>query len=187
MNTSKEKSNSISIKKPLIIALFALFIIALIWVIVFKCNMNETLHIESNLKKTIWERIQHNLIPFKLVFEKIAEGSVIELLALIFNVVCFIPFGALLCFLTKQKTAILSGFLFSFCVEIFQLFSGWGGIDFMDVVLNGFGAILGVILYNLFFCKFPPKIVNVIAIVGLALVIPMDTFAIINTILHFPI
>ena len=171
----------------MILALFFLYIIALVWVIVFKCNLNDKLHIERNLSMSLWERFTLNIVPFKRVFEYIADGSVVETLALIFNVVCFAPFGALLCFLTKKKTAILSGVLFSCAVEIFQLFSGWGGLDFMDVLLNGLGTVIGVVLYHFFFHKFSDKTIYTIAIVCFALVIPLDTYAIINTILHFPV
>lgn len=90
MNTSTKNPQ---LKKYLIILLFALYILALIWVIVFKCNRNGTLHILRNQGMSLMERLTVNAIPFKKVFNSIAEGSVVETLALIFNVICFLPFG----------------------------------------------------------------------------------------------
>lgn len=155
--------------------------------IVFKCNRNGTLHILRNQGMSLMERLTVNAIPFKKVFNSIAEGSVVETLALIFNVICFLPFGALLCFLVKKRTSIIMGAVFSLCVELFQLFSGWGGFDMMDIVLNTSGTVLGVVLYNLLSDKLSNKTVHIIAIICIAIAIPFDTYAVVNTILHFPV
>ncbi len=176
-----------SLKKRLIVILFALFIVALIWIIVFKCNANKELNIDKNSALSLWERLCINAIPFQTVITSIMGGSISELLALIFNVVCFLPFGALLCFIISKKAVVLSGFAFSFAVEIFQLFSAWGGFDLTDVLLNTVGTFLGVILYNKFFAGLPEKAVNITALVCIAILLPLDIFALINTILNFPV
>ena len=187
MDSLKIKTENPPLKKHLIIITFAFYIVALIWVIVFKCNRNETLHILQNRSETIAERLALTAIPFKHVLERIAAGSVVETLAFIFNVICFIPFGALLCFLVKKKTSIIMGAVFSFCVEIFQLFSCWGGFDIADIILNTLGTVFGVIIYNVLFSKLSNKTIHTIAIICIALAIPFDGYAIVNTILHFPV
>ena len=186
MNNLKTESRGRALKR-LIAFLFFLFIIALIWVIVFKCNRNDHLWIERNLSHSLRERFTYSIIPFKEDLQQIAAGSVVELLALIFNVVCFLPFGVLLSFLISKKATILLGFAFSSAVEIFQLFSGWGGFDFMDILLNTLGAVIGVVLYEYFFSKLSDKAIGTIAYVCLALILPFNTYAIVNTILNFPI
>ena len=115
------------------------------------------------------------------------DGSVSETLALIFNIVCFIPFGTVLSLLINKKAVVLCGFAFSLGVEIFQLFSGWGGFDFADLVLNTLGTFLGVVLYDVLFKKLSERAISITLCICLALIIPLDAYAIINTITHFPV
>ena len=129
----------------------------------------------------------YSIIPFKENIKDIKNGSIIEVLALIFNIVCFLPFGVLLSFLINKKASILLGLAFSSAVEIFQLFSGWGGFDFMDILLNTLGAVIGVVLYEYFFSKLSDKAIGIIAYVCLALILPFNTYAVVNTILNFPV
>ena len=98
------------INKKLIAVLFALYFIALIWVIIFKCNYNATLHIERNKGMSIGERLLFNIVPFKKAIEAIVSGGWIEALALVFNVICFIPFGMLLS--VFSSVAMILGLLF---------------------------------------------------------------------------
>ena len=175
------------INRKMIVTLFVLYIIALVWVIIFKCNNNAQLNIDRNKAMTIIERLTFVGIPFVYTFNIVFLcGSLSETLALIFNVVCFLPTGLLLrCFL-KRKYVMLIGIGISFLFEIYQLFSAWGGPDITDVFLNALGAFFGIMLYEFLWPHLKDKAVNILALIFIALAIPLDVFAIINSIIHFP-
>lgn len=85
-----------------------------------------------------------SLIPF---FDMIS-GPVDTIL----NVVLFVPLGFFLPLLYKKycciKTVVLTGFLFSLSVEIFQMF-GWGSTDINDLITNTVGVCVGYWVYYL--------------------------------------
>ena len=85
-----------------------------------------------------------SLIPF---FDMIS-GPVNTIL----NVVLFVPLGFFLPLLYKKycriKTVVLTGFLFSLSVEIFQMF-GWGSTDINDLITNMAGVCVGYLVYYL--------------------------------------
>ena len=74
----------------------------------------------------------------------------------------------------------------SFLFEVYQLFSAWGGPDITDVILNGLGVYLGILLYNFLSPRIKSKVINTCALVTIVIAIPLDIFAIINSIINFP-
>jgi glycopeptide antibiotics resistance protein len=133
------------------------------------------------------ERFLTKIVPFEYTIKAIKRGSVLELLALIFNVVCFMPMTMTLCYLGMRKRhAFLFSVLFSASIEVFQLFSCWGGFDFMDIVENGFGALLGVLTFEFFCIRLNKWVQRSCFLVLLGILIPLDIYAIINTIQNFP-
>ena len=177
--------------RKLLAVLIAVYVLILLWVIVFKCNYNEGLHIKENSALTILERLTYKLIPFEKFILAVKGGGIlalIEILALIFNVVCFMPFGALLCFFTEKRGLIIAtGAFFSLSVEVFQLFSCWGGPDYIDLILNTLGAALGVLFYKHLRPRLTCKTINRITAALLAVFAPLATFAVINSIANFPV
>ncbi len=179
--------NDKELNKKMISVLFALYIIMLIWVIVFKCNYNEGLFVEENRSQTILERLMYKAVPFQKTFEAVfIQKNFLEIIATIFNVLCFAPMGVLLCYSTSTKRIAVFATAFSLAVEIFQLFSGWGGFDISDVILNVLGALLGVWLYKVLATRFQNRTINALAVCLIATVLPVDIFAIINSIINFP-
>lgn len=69
---------------------------------------------------------------------------------LVGNVMVFVPFGYLLPFVREKKTTILTvlfyAFMFSFGIELFQLFSAFGAFDVDDLLLNSIGGLLGYLI-----------------------------------------
>lgn len=80
-------------------------------------------------------------------------GMTAVLTNIVGNVVCFIPFGAILPVLARRARnfwviAMLS-FEFSLLVECTQLISKVGSFDVDDILLNTFGGILGFIVFTI--------------------------------------
>ena len=91
----------------------------------------------SFLPEIIW-------IPFRDIF--IAPAHVI------LNIAAFVPFGVFLPLLYKRccniKIVAVTGFLFSLCIELVQMF-GWGVTEVDDLMTNTFGVCLGYYSYCL--------------------------------------
>ncbi len=70
----------------------------------------------------------------------------------VLNIIAFVPFGFFLPLLYKRysniKIVAISGFLFSLCIELVQMF-GWGVTELDDLMANTFGVCLGFYLYRL--------------------------------------
>ena len=184
----KSPTDKEQINRNCIIILSTLYFIALVWVIVFKCNVNEKLCIDQNRARTVWERLVFSVSvkPFGNLIYEIKNGKLIELLALIFNVVGFVPLGLVYRFFFNRARAYLFSFATALGIELFQLVSGYGGLKIEDLFEYLLGIIVGIILLEKIIPKIPPKIINKIARVLIHIAIPFDLFFIINTIIHFP-
>lgn len=83
-----------------------------------------------------------NLIPFN-------DGSDISG---ILNIIFFMPFGFLLPTLWKKYRSFLKtlsyGIIFSFIIEIGQLFTKNRATDINDLIMNTLGTIIGWIMFN---------------------------------------
>ena len=182
--------NDEKINKKLLTVLTVLYLILAVWVVVFKCNYNEGLFIEANKSKTLLERLAYNTIPFEKFILSIQTGginAITEILALIFNVACFLPFGGFVRFFTKNKrTVVAFGAAFSFAIEVFQLFSCWGGPDYMDILLNTLGVLLGAMIHEAIAPRLTGKRINNLAFWAIICVTPFAVFAVINSIINFP-
>lgn len=82
------------------------------------------------------------LIPFRDIFRAPMH--------VILNIVAFVPFGVFLPLLYQKycniKTVAITGFLFSLCIELVQMF-GWGATEIDDLIANTFGVCLGYYFY----------------------------------------
>ncbi len=175
------------IRRYLLIGATVLYFVMLVWVIIFKCNNVKSLHIESNREKSIIERLMMKAIPFQYTLDRIMKGGELEILATIFNVLCFAPMTILFRYFNlKKKTSWLIAAGISLGIEIFQLLSCWGGFDISDWMLNVFGAYLGIVLFDKLVPRFSQKLQYSIIAAYALIAIPVDVFAIINTALNFP-
>ena len=184
----KSPTDKEQINRSCIIILSTLYFIALVWVIVFKCNVNRELGVDRNRTRALWERLVDSVSrkPFGNLIYQIKNGKLTELLALIFNVVGFVPLGMVYRFFFNRARAYLFSFATALGVELFQLVSGYGGLRIEDLFEYMLGAIVGIILLEKVIPKIPPKRINQIARVLICIAIPFDLFFIINTIIHFP-
>ena len=194
----KEKIKSGELKETLLTSkrvqkhsaalLLVSYAIIVLWIIVFKCNVNESLHIQENLEKTLWERFSYRLVPFVDVIYLIRSGTFgLEGLAFFFNVICFMPLGLVLPLFFSKKQSVLLLFAFSLSVEVFQLFSGFGGFDPTDLLLNTTGVFLGSLLYTPIRKRLSDRILNTMLLVCIIPILAWAIFAVVRTIVKFPI
>lgn len=91
-----------------------------------------------------------NIIPFKEIF-RYDVGSYLFYKNILGNVLLFLPFGIMACYILKIKrvsTMIILSLISSFSIEITQLYIG-RVFDVDDVILNVLGSVIGFYLFKL--------------------------------------
>ena len=135
--------NNKKTQKSITVVLLAIYLLAMIWIILFKMSMfNEIFRLD---------RIRSiNLIPFHYDEETDYHKSEVMM-----NMIIFAPLGIYLKMLkTGNIKATLCGLGISLLFEILQFIFGIGAFDITDVITNTAGTAAGVGSYcilNLFF------------------------------------
>lgn len=127
------------IVKSLSGALFVLYLLILIWLVLFKLSFDLPAVFDSQIRSV-------NLIPFAFINER---GNVREIL---YNCAAFIPFGLLLSVNFKSVDLwrkLIIVFVFSLASEIAQFAFAIGATDITDLIANTFGGFIGFVLYGL--------------------------------------
>lgn len=136
--------------------LFAIYILVVIKVIIFKYPYRDMLALAAGWQRgVVWQGLgTANFTPFKTIKMYIDYSyklNSVENLA--GNVLVFVPFGFLFPFVAKEGerffVMLLNAFVFVLGIETFQLFSAFGAFDVDDILLNCLGASLGYCVYRL--------------------------------------
>lgn len=142
--------------------LFSIYLIALIWIILFKMQFSfEYLPYIRNI----------NLIPFA---ESVIVNGKIDFSEIINNVIIFVPFGILTCMLMENKKfikRIFPAFITSLFLEIMQYILHIGATDITDLIANTLGGIIGILIFELFYKIFKEKTYKIINIISLIVAI----------------
>ena len=177
-----------SVNRACVFVLLFLYIIVLLWLIVFKCNINSQLHVDRNLSKTLWERFTYRIVPFQELYIIIFKGSsTLNTLAFFLNTVCCIPGGMILGFIMNKRWGVFFSGIFILGVELFQLFSGIGGFDPTDLFMNLLGVYIGYLICDVIKKRVPVRVINGFFITFVCIAIPVAAFAVARTVMNFPI
>lgn len=127
-------------RHTLTLVLFATYLLALIWLILFK--------LQFSIPDTSGGRIV-NFIPLLGSF---GENGTIRFAEIRANILAFIPFGIYICMLeTKRsfvkKTFVIAGSALAF--EVVQFIFAIGRADITDLLSNTLGGLIGVGIYAL--------------------------------------
>ncbi|MEY8327493.1 VanZ family protein [Lachnospiraceae bacterium 54-11] len=118
--------------------LFAVYLILLVWIILFKLQLS--VHELDRIRSI-------NLIPFYYDNE---IGMGFHLKEVLENVAIFIPYGIYLCMLKKEPGFKVKFFLIlmtSFILEVLQYILAVGGTDITDIITNTCGGVAGIGIY----------------------------------------
>jgi glycopeptide antibiotics resistance protein len=150
--------------RKLTIGLFIAYLLALVWVVVFKLQF--TFEGLGPLRSI-------NLIPFA------GSGIVndrIHLSEIIYNLLVFVPYGVFLGMLRAKRRLIaniLPIFLTSLAFELLQYVFAIGASDVTDLLGNTLGGVIGIGAFSLLSSLFKERthrIINIVAlIIALAL------------------
>jgi glycopeptide antibiotics resistance protein len=147
--------------------LFAVYILILVWILLFKMSFSiDELYKNRNI----------NIIPFMgsvIVNGKIDTSEIIN------NIIVFIPVGIYVCMLKKDWSILKKisvGFFLSLGIEVLQFVLAIGATDITDLIGNTFGGIIGIGVFYLFSKVFKDKtnkIINILASIATILLIAL--------------
>ena len=141
--------------KVLLKLLFALYILVVIKVIIFKYPIEQLQAIAATWQRSvILEGLgTANFVPFKTIkmyIEYSHKLNSVENLA--GNIFVFVPLGFLLPLMSDElknfSAVFINSFTFVLGIEVFQLFSAFGAFDVDDIMLNCLGASIGYGCYR---------------------------------------
>lgn len=122
------------IARFLVPVMFALYLVALVWVIVFKANRDLLIY---------GGEPEYRQISFYLYF----NGR-----ETLLNIAALIPAGLFLMLLSRRENKIAAAFgcfLLSFAFEAAQYFLMVGTSDLTDLITNTLGGMIGIAIYCL--------------------------------------
>lgn len=127
-------------RNTLTLVLFAIYLLALTWLILFKLQFSVPVMKEGRVV---------NLLPLLGSFD---GGGVIRFAEIRVNILAFIPLGIYLCMLEDRwpfvkKVIAIVGFTLAF--EITQFVFAIGRADITDVLSNTLGGMIGIGIYAL--------------------------------------
>lgn len=144
--------------------LFAVYILFVIKVIIFKYPVEQLRAIAATWQKgVILEGLgTANFMPFrtiKMYIDYAYKLNSVENLA--GNVLVFMPLGFLLPLVSEElqrfSEVFINVFTFVLGIEVFQLFSAFGAFDVDDILLNCLGAAIGYGCYKAAVAVFKKK------------------------------
>ena len=140
--------------------LFAVYVLLLIWVVIFKTRFE---------LPRVREQREMNLIPFYYGGTGLNGATAYEAIA---NVFVFLPLGVYLCLMNIKKWLIpLMGFSSSLCFEMIQFAFAIGVCDVTDLFNNTVGTALGLVICAVLYriCRDKRRLEKIIMIAATAL------------------
>jgi glycopeptide antibiotics resistance protein len=119
--------------------LFIVYLIALIWIVLFKLNIHFSY---MGIKRSI------NLIPFR---EPLILNGRIDFGENILNVLIFVPLGVYAGILFEKwffGKKLFLFFIISLLLEVFQYIFGIGSSDITDIINNTIGGLIGLAVFT---------------------------------------
>ena len=168
----------INYNKKLIYISFAVYMILLVWVIIFKWSNYIAAQecIITFRKLDLAERFltcQQSFIGFNFV-------------DIVLNSILFLPMGLFFSLLFKKEYfVLLIGTAFSFIFEISQFFTCIGMFNIFDIIGNATGCVLGYVLFLFFEKIINKRFVDIINIVIIVVGVPLCIYAIVMTTINF--
>jgi glycopeptide antibiotics resistance protein len=179
----RKMSNSKKIR-ALTISTFVFYMIILIWITIFKCNIEAGAQSAGHLlkKMTLIERF-----AYALADNSINDGGIKQMLP---NVLIFVPLGILVPLLRGRIAPVSTSaiaFFTTLSIECLQLVLAFGYFTYGDLICNTAGAALGIIIYALLIRKMGDTAKFKTLIFCNFLAMAISIFATVNTILNFEI
>ena len=136
---------------------FAVYIILLIWVVIFKWTNY------ISVEESIITFRELNLVERLYACKQSFFGF--NIIDIMLNVILFIPLGLFFKLIFRRKyLVILTGGIFSFIFEISQFLTCIGMFNMFDIIANTTGCVLGYVLFLFFEKIINKRFVNIVNI-----------------------
>ncbi|WP_231702714.1 VanZ family protein [Desulfocucumis palustris] len=161
-------------RNTLTLVLFAVYLLALVWLILFKLQFSIAVMDEGRVV---------NLIPLLGSFD---DNGVIRFSEIRNNILAFIPLGIYIWMLKAPwpfAKKVLATVVLTLAFEITQFIFAIGRADITDVLSNTLGGVIGIGIYALLFKLMKGKtnkVLNILAAVLTALVILFVVLLLVN-------
>ncbi len=169
-----------NIKRNLLYFSFALYLILLVWIVSFKCN----------IQNTIFEVLYtYSKLPIEERFLRAFMG-ISDITQIVLNVIVFVPLGIYMPLLHEKTNLIKGAFMalsISLVFELIQLFTCIGAFMLDDLVTNTLGFVLGYLIFKMLRRVTTDKAINIVNIIIIVVALPIAVYAIYNTVVNFPI
>ena len=170
--------------QALAISTFIFYVIVLLWITIFKCNIEASVHgVRIFLEQmTIKERFIYATSYFAWHDGDIKSTTL--------NVLIFVPFGILVPLLrgrTAPFSTIVLAFFTTLTIESFQMILAFGYFTYIDLICNTLGSILGLVIFKLIIERLGDMAKFKVLIFCNFLAMAISIFATVNTILNFEI
>ena len=168
----------INYNKKLIYISFAVYMILLVWVIIFKWSN----YIAAQECIITYRKL--DLAKRFLVCQQSFIGF--NFIDIVLNAILFLPMGLFFSLLFKKEYFILLiGTVFSFIFEISQFFTCIGMFNIFDIIGNVIGCLIGYVLFLIFKRIINKRFVDITNVVIVSLGAPLCIYAIVMTIINF--
>ena len=170
-----------------------LFIIFLILSVMFKSIIPNDLIANYDFLSSLNlnERFVRGLKIVEFYQIEIQLGELEKALLLdLLNMVVFIPFGIFIshfCSNNRILGVFLITFVFSFIIEIFQLITIIGAFMLSDLIVNTFGGLIGLLIYNIVIKNGKYKLYNILLLIFITFVLVIDLFLMFNFIINIDV
>lgn len=111
-----------------------------------------------------------NLIPFHTITDYLSNGGFFSLINVLGNIVLFIPLGIYLILFNHNKGIFINtlwSVFISVAVELLQYLFKVGATDIDDIILNGLGGFLGIIIYKILHKIFKNKVKYAVELISI--------------------
>lgn len=159
---------------------FAIYIILLLWVVIFKWTNYFSVTVSIN-------NFRH--LDLASRYDACYEWFFYyELKDLILNVILFLPLGIFYLLVFKRKFLVVPlGFILIILLELSQFLTCIGMFNVYDIIGNMTGIIVGYIFYIVFNKIYIPKVINIINSIVITICSPIAIYAIYMTIKNIEI
>ena len=170
---------------------FGIYMLVLIWVISFKCNMEWPVFMSklSMGQMTLAERAEWSFCHFRFNDDgPIYSKAAIE--DMLVNMVLFLAVGMTLPMVFEKRkyvSTIICGFFISLFFEISQFFNMIGGFAYIDLITNTLGTALGALILHFLRKVINDDLAKKILVAFQIIFGLIAVFGTVNTIIHFEI
>ncbi len=178
--------------RRLVTAVFACYLVLLVWVVMFKCGMADgvkAFYVNFSSKFSLSYRFYRCIIPFAKIVVENGEISILPSIDIndMLNVFVFIPFGFFVSYIIggNRKRTLIYTLGITTLLEAMQFLTLIGAFASKDIITNLIGAYLGTLLFGLYKKIAFSRVHNICAIIAFGFAVALSVVAVYTVVTNF--